>query len=285
MFRRVGLGEFVRDDLNGNALQKARGPGVDGMNVNLLGAGLEGTFGTLDDVTGTTATAGGGLYSFTGLRPDNDQLTFVAPAGRLFSPQDQGVDDTVDSDANTATGVTGNFSVTSGTIDNTHDAGMFLPAVLGDFVWNDTDADGVQDAGELGVDGVTVNLRGAGVDGLFNTADDMTATTTTAGGGLYHFNGLVAGLYQVTFVAPAGSVFTAQNAGVDDAVDSDATPVTGQTATITLTAGQTDSSTDAGLIQSVGLGDFVWEDFDGNGHQDVGEPGSMASACNSLALA
>src|SRR5204863_7222289 len=102
MFRPATLGNFVWDDLNGNGIQEAGEPGIDGVTVNLLGAGLDGAFGTLDDVTGTTATAGGGLYSFTGLRPDTFRLAFVLPAGRVFRPQDQGADDTVHSDARTA---------------------------------------------------------------------------------------------------------------------------------------------------------------------------------------
>ena len=73
---------------------------------------------------------------------------------------------------------------------------MYQTASLGDFVWNDLNADGVQDAGEAGIDGVTVNLYAS--DGTF------IATTTTAGGGLYLFDNLTPGDYYVEFIPPAG---------------------------------------------------------------------------------
>ena len=38
-------------------------------------------------------------------------------------------------------------------------------STIGDFVWHDTDADGVYDAGELGIDGVIVNLYQDGANG------------------------------------------------------------------------------------------------------------------------
>jgi len=49
------------------------------------------------------------------------------------------------------------FDVTSELRLRGKDFGCY--AQLGDFVWNDTDHDGIQDSGEVGVAGVTVNLR------------------------------------------------------------------------------------------------------------------------------
>ena len=58
---------------------------------------------------------------------------------------------------------------------------------LGDRVWLDLDADGVQDAGEAGIAGVKVTLLG---DFDQNGTVDYTATTTTGANGLYTFTGL-----------------------------------------------------------------------------------------------
>ncbi len=70
-------------------------------------------------------------------------------------------------------------------------------ASLGDFVWLDGNANGVQDSGESGVAGVSVALIGAGSDGKFGTTDDVTlATTTTDGSGQYAFRNLNAGQYR-----------------------------------------------------------------------------------------
>jgi hypothetical protein len=50
---------------------------------------------------------------------------------------------------------------------------------VGNMVWNDLDQDGVLDAGEPGMDGITVQLR---------QGANLIATTTTAGGGFYSFS-------------------------------------------------------------------------------------------------
>ncbi|EAQ01932.1 hypothetical protein OB2597_00905 [Pseudooceanicola batsensis HTCC2597] len=111
---------------------------------------------------------------------------------------------------------------------------------IGDTVWYDTDRDGVQDDGEAGVENVTVNLlNGAGV---------VIATQMTDVNGNYLFEELEAGDYKVEFELPDGNfVFTTQDAGSDDAVDSDADTTTGLTDTIALGEGETNLTVDAGL--------------------------------------
>src|SRR6185295_16555796 len=72
-------------------------------------------------------------------------------------------------------------------------------ASVGDRVWNDSDGDGVQDAGEIGINGVTVEL----LDNGGNVID----TQVTAGDGNYLFDHLAAGNYSVRVVTsslPAG---------------------------------------------------------------------------------
>ena len=100
----------------------------------------------------------------------------------------------IDSDADTSTGMTGNYILQSGDSNLTVDAGAYRPASLGDFVWDDLNGNGKQDAGEPGINGVTATLTGT--DGLGNA---VSLTTTTAGNGGYLFTGLVPGTYKVTF--------------------------------------------------------------------------------------
>ncbi|MEM9888120.1 MAG: SdrD B-like domain-containing protein, partial [Bacteroidota bacterium] len=78
-------------------------------------------------------------------------------------------------------------------------------AALGDRVWIDSDGDGVQDPNEVGVSGVQITLTCAGPDGIFGTADDITATTTTDENGYYLFDNLTPGAYttEVTSSDPA----------------------------------------------------------------------------------
>lgn len=120
-------------------------------------------------------------------------------------------------------------------------------ASLGDRVWYDTNGNGRQDSGEGGVSGVTVTLKGAGRDGVFGTEDDIGATTTTNSSGYYSFNGLAAGQYQVVFGGKSGYAFTRQDVGSNDGVDSDANAA-GVSQVVTLAAGQSNMTIDAGLL-------------------------------------
>jgi hypothetical protein len=112
-------------------------------------------------------------------------------------------------------------------------------AALGDFVWIDNNRDGIQDEGEPGFPGVTVNL--------YDCEDNFIATTTTDENGYYLFDNLTPGDYYVEFIQPEGYDITMQDQGNDDALDSDADPVTGMTICTNLEAGETDLTWDCGL--------------------------------------
>src|SRR3972149_6270862 len=88
----------------------------------------------------------------------------------------------------------------------------WVPAI-GDLVWEDVDADGVQDPGEEGMGGVTVRL--------FDDAGTEVASTVTDDDGAYSFLNLRYGEYHVEVDLPAGLVVSPRNRGSDDAVDSD----------------------------------------------------------------
>ncbi|MFH1755804.1 MAG: SdrD B-like domain-containing protein, partial [Candidatus Latescibacterota bacterium] len=115
-----------------------------------------------------------------------------------------------------------------------------LPASLGDFVWDDLNEDGIQDESEPGIAGVTVDLFECG-------QTTPIATTTTSANGYYLFSDLAPGDYFVKFMPIAGYVFTLQDQGSDDALDSDANPTTGETVCINLEAGENDMTWDAGM--------------------------------------
>ena len=137
------------------------------------------------------------------------------------------------------------------------------PAHLGDLVWEDSNGNGVQDAGEAGLAGVEVQLKSA--------TGDVVATTTTDASGNYHFD-VAAGTYSVTVKTPAGYAVTGQAQGTDGTVDSDI-DAAGNTGNIVLTPGATNNNIDAGLYRGASLGDTVWYDTNRNGVQEAGEGG------------
>lgn len=116
---------------------------------------------------------------------------------------------------------------------------------LGDFVWQDTNNNGLQDSGEPGVGNVSVNLYQCG-----NPNTLLASTSTISPTGLYQFAGLVPGCYVIGFVKPFGDSFTIYQAGggTNPLTDSNANQTTGLTSQINLAAEQIDLSWDAGLI-------------------------------------
>ena len=223
----ASLGDYVWYDADENGVQDPGETGVSGVTVRLIDP-------VTGDIIATTGTDTTGFYEFTGLAPGDYAVSFALPSGYTFTSADAGANDALDSDANVSTGRTDAITLAAGEHNPTLDAGIFVddtqPASLGDYVWHDTNEDGVQDTGEPGISGVTVRLidpaTGYGLD-----------TTTTDGSGYYGFTGLAPGDYAVEFDLPTDYQFTAQDNGPDDVFDSDADITTGRTQTVTFAAG------------------------------------------------
>jgi SdrD B-like domain/Secretion system C-terminal sorting domain len=266
-----------------NGKQDLGEPGVPGITVTLYTNGADGLPGTADDVrVGVTTTDNNGAYNFVGLPDGNYNVGFTnLPAGFSFTDKDKAGSTAADgSDANTASGRTATYALdplsASATAVNeiTVDAGLVSTrAALGNQVWLDTDGDGLLNNGEKGVSGVTVTLY-----------DDATnaglASTITDADGKYYFGNLLPGDYKVGFsTIPSNLSFTKQTtAGVADNNtnnNSDADPATGLTTKITLIAGETDLTIDAGLKPDnfASVGDLVWNDLDALGTKSLTEPG------------
>lgn len=111
--------------------------------------------------------------------------------------------------------------------------------LLGNRVWLDKNADGVQSPEEQGVGGVCVNLYDA--DG------NLIQKTSTDSNGYYGFN-VEPGTYTIEFVKPDGFEFTKPNIGYEEA-DSDADQTTGRTEAIQVNSD--DRLWDVGLIPLV----------------------------------
>jgi hypothetical protein len=119
---------------------------------------------------------------------------------------------------------------------------------IGDKVWNDLNRNGIQDPGEPGLSGVTVNLLRP--DATFIT------TNTTDGVGEYYFpltgtgEGGFNETFLIEFILPAGFEFTVPFAGTDVTIDSNADKLTGRSNPITITDFVNDVTVDAGMFES-----------------------------------
>ncbi len=176
-----------------------------------------------------------------------------------YSPN-AGDDDTKDSDPDSD----GTVSVTIKDNDNyTIDLGIHKKYSLGDYVWNDLNKNGIQDADEPGIANVEVEL--------LDNNNNSLAKTTTDSNGKYQFDNLDNGDYQVKFTIPEDYVVTVKDAGGDDTKDSD--PDSDGTVNVTI-KDDDDFTIDLGIYTpKASIGDFVWDDLNRNGIQDENESG------------
>ena len=237
----------VFDDLDADGVLEAGDDGIAGVTVDLLDSA--------GNVIATTTTDTSGNYTFPDL-PDGDYTVAVTDTANVL-------------DGYTLTSALDALPVTVAGVDVTDvDFGYAQApetASIGDTIYFDADRDGIQDAGEGGIDGVTVDLYDAGPDGIVGTADDLlVATTTTDANGNYTFDGLPAGTYYVD-VTDTNSELTglALTAGSDPS------------GAIYLSEGEDYNEADFGYASATGsaLGDTIFYDADGDGWQDPGETG------------
>ena len=259
------IGDQIFVDINGNGRKGSNEPGLNGVTVKLhdaiTGALLQTEISEADPITMED-----GFYRFNSVPLGSYYVVFELPSPYLFTDPDVGSNDELDSDVTGMTngpGSTETFSIASGQIRTDIDAGGFLPAQLGDFVWNDLDEDGIQDAGEPGIGNIDIQLK--------RSNGALIASTTTNDDGFYCFEGLKQGLYFAEFEVPDGYVVTPMNIGDSDS-DSDADE-TGVTPLFSLAHGFSLKNVDCGLyLQNTNnLRSHVWFDENGDGLFEVGE--------------
>ena len=119
-----------------------------------------------------------------------------------------------------------------------------LNGTVGDFVWDDYNGNGIQDPGEPGLSNVLVRI--------YDSQTNLAGLTRTAADGSYSLKGVAPTNYFVRFYITNSYpqyIPSPANVGTNDAIDSDADTNTGQTATFTLSSGQTNLTIDAGAHQ------------------------------------
>lgn len=157
------------------------------------------------------------------------------------------------------------------------------PINIGNFVWDDLDHDGRQDAGEPGLSGVTVQLWNSGKTLLIDSA-------VTNGNGNYTVVAPIPGNYRLRVVLPGflDSFSPKDQAGGNDQLDSDINPSgtnIGFTDIFNLASNVISTSIyDTGIMvyrpptptrtpTPIRIGNRVWYDWNGDGVQTDGEPG------------
>jgi hypothetical protein len=222
----INVGNFVWDDLDRDGVQDAGEPGLANVTVQLWN-------GAKNQFFGSTTTNTNGNYTLVAPTPGDYRVRVLLPnALDEFSPKDIGANDLVDSDINssgTDRGFTDIYTFGSNLISITSiDGGIIVyrpptptrtptPIHVGNFIWHDLNANGIQESGEYGLNGIQVQLWNA-------AKTQLVSSSTTTPNGSYTLVAPTPGDYRVRVLLPSGALFTAKDIGGSDLVDSDINP-------------------------------------------------------------
>ncbi|HCY4681429.1 TPA: carboxypeptidase regulatory-like domain-containing protein, partial [Staphylococcus aureus] len=245
---KYNLGNYVWEDTNKDGKQDSTEKGISSVTVTLKNENGE--------VLQTTKTDKDGKYQFTGLENGTYKVEFETPSGYTPTQVGSGTDEGIDSNGTSTTGVIKDKD------NDTIDSGFYKPTYnLGDYVWEDTNKNGVQDKDEKGISGVTVTLK--------DENDKVLKTVTTDENGKYQFTDLNNGTYKVEFETPSGYTPTSVTSGNDTEKDSNGLTTTG------VIKDADNMTLDSGFYKTpkYSLGDYVWYDSNKDGKQDSTEKG------------
>jgi serine-aspartate repeat-containing protein C/D/E len=227
------------NDINGNGVLDSGEGGVAGVTIKIADA--------QGNPVASQATDANGNFSFADLTPGTYQLTETLPSGFVQTvPGGSGMITVPIAAGDSVTGILfGNQQLpTTGAISGTK--------------FNDANGNGVMDAGEAGIPGVTINLL----------TSVGTLTTVSDASGNFFFNDLSPGTYALSENVPAG--FRQTVPGGSGFVN--VTVVAGTTASGVLFGNQ--------AITGGAISGTKFNDANGNGVMDPGEGGLSGVTIN-----
>jgi len=265
------IGDTIYSEQSGVVgVQDGTDPGIANVLVTLTPPSTV-DLGLGNGVSISQFTDSNGNYSFVGLPDANYVISVAQPSG---STQTQDPDGGSDNSSN--------VSISGGTTNNDQDFGYTnnVPTgLIGDRIYNDSNGNGIQDAGELGLAGINVELCGDLDD------DDSTVNTcrveTTDADGDYLFgdsleaDGLTANAADTGVPTSNGSevyTVTVLNPPVGQVNSQDPDNGLPNFSQLALTTAGGNRDQDFGYFSPAIVSGHLYIDSNGNGTQDAGEP-------------
>jgi len=246
------IGDRIWLDWDADGVQDGGEPGIPGVTVALLNNNGK--------VMATTTTDADGNYLFSGL-PAGTYTVWVNDTANLLGGLTQTGDPDLTLDGRHTLTVDGTNDYLDNDFGYTPNGHVIGAGLIGDRIWLDTDGDGVQDADESGLQGVTVELYD-------ETGTILLASTVTDANGNYWFGGLADATYIVkvdTTTLPSGGTGLTNTGDPDGTFDSESE--------VTITGGSIDLGQDFGYQAATPntIGGTIWEDRNADGTLDGGE--------------
>ncbi len=244
------IGNRIWEDQNANGLQDPGEPGLDGYKVSLYTEGYT--------KISTVTSSEDGNYLFENIEPGR---YFVQLDSRDMIPTIHiSGDDDNNSDIENVFmfGSTKMISVDPGENRTDIDLGLVPRSAVCGRVWLDSNANGNLDSDESA--GPVTSIH------LYDSECELVSTIDSGEDGSFCFEGLLPDVYYLDYETPENYIVSSY--GVTNVEDS-------ITAKVSIEAymGRTSSGNDLGLYRTASLGNYIWNDANGNGLQDLDETG------------
>ncbi len=274
--KRADVGGRVWIDENKDGLMNTGESGIDSILVKIYK--YQG--GLVDSVITLTQNNKKGIYEFKNLVPGSYYIVFEIPDLYIPTVAHKGNNIYFDSDITGKNGMgsTDVFKLQPGEVNRNIYAGYIKgnQNEISGRVWLDKNENGIMDKEEEGINELEVRLYK-----INGELQDKKFTEENSGNGLdgyYRFNNISKGEYYIQFINQIGYSFTQPEKGNIDSLNSDVFSIIdfGATDTIIIVNGKENLEyINAGLVldRHGMIGDRVWEDLDGDGLQEDGEPG------------
>ena len=258
-FRCIPVGDLVWFDLNENDIWDSVENGVNGLKVNAYRQGFDGQFFLYDyTFTGpnTDTPSDDGFFKFC-VPPGTYYLEFVSPPLGLVNAQpNRGNDEEIDSDVTGAfgPGTTNSMTYMSGDTDCSIGSGYYPMGTIGDFVFIDSNQNGIRENNEPGLGDVFIEA--------YNYEGEVVGSASSNEDGQYIIDYLQQEDVYLKFYTNSSYATTAPHIG-DDSTDSDIDHSNGFMTTkwINVSAGEHQANIDAGFV--LGTVSVDWVSFDG----------------------